>query len=160
MFIDLNCFLRWAMWPMGLLFIYCHVPEVKLSPTIYWNDYYYTIRERSSGGYIGITLSVCLSICLSVVVVVVMVVIFSSFSQEPLDQFNQTWHNASLGEGDSNEEPNPFPREEKQNSKNALSNLFPQNRWARFNQTWHKASLGEGDSSLFKWRALPFSKGR
>ena len=34
------------------------------------------------------------------------------------------------------------------------------NHWANFNQTWHKASFGEGDSSLFKWRALPFSKGR
>ena len=25
MFIDLNCFLRWAMWPMGLLFCFCFV---------------------------------------------------------------------------------------------------------------------------------------
>ena len=31
---------------------------------------------------------------------------------------------------------------------------------ANFNQTWHKAFLGDGDSSLFKWRTLPFSKGR
>ena len=41
-------------------------------------------------------------------------------------------------------DPIPFPKEEKQNSKNALSNLFPQNRWARFNQTWHKALFGDG----------------
>ena len=29
MFIDLNCFLRWAVWPMGLLFIKCfqYVPS-------------------------------------------------------------------------------------------------------------------------------------
>ena len=38
--------------------------------------------------------------------------------------------------------------------------LLLQNHWVNFNQTWHKAPLGEGDSSLFKWRALPFSKGR
>ena len=38
--------------------------------------------------------------------------------------------------------------------------LLLQNHWANFNQTWHKASLGEGNSSLFKRRALPFSKGR
>ena len=27
-FIDLNCFLRWAMWPMGLLFLSCHSPSI------------------------------------------------------------------------------------------------------------------------------------
>ena len=31
---------------------------------------------------------------------------------------------------------------------------------ANFSQSWHKASLVEGGSSLFKWRALPYSKGR
>ena len=41
-----------------------------------------------------------------------------------------------------------------------FNNLLLQNHWAYFNQTWHKASLGEGNSCLFKWRALPFSKGR
>ena len=35
-----------------------------------------------------------------------------------------------------------------------------QNHSANFHQTLHKASLDKGDSSLFKWRALPFSKGR
>jgi hypothetical protein len=38
--------------------------------------------------------------------------------------------------------------------------LLLQNHWANFNQTWLKSSLGQGDSSLFKWRAMPFSKGR
>ena len=38
--------------------------------------------------------------------------------------------------------------------------LLLQNHWANFNQTGHIASLGERDSSLFKWKALPFSKGR
>ena len=80
-FIDLNCFVRWAMWPMGLLFlyifqffsIYCHFPEIKLTLTIYWNHCYYTLRERSSGGvyrnhsvWTSVHLSVLLSVCLSV----------------------------------------------------------------------------------------------
>ena len=38
--------------------------------------------------------------------------------------------------------------------------ILLQNHGANFNQTWHKASLGRGDSSLFKWRAIPFSKRR
>ena len=38
--------------------------------------------------------------------------------------------------------------------------LLLQNHWVNFNQSWHKASLGKGDLSLFKWRALSFSKGR
>jgi hypothetical protein len=38
--------------------------------------------------------------------------------------------------------------------------LLLQNHWANFNQTWNKSSLGGGDSKLFKWRGLPFSKGR
>ena len=37
--------------------------------------------------------------------------------------------------------------------------LLLQNHWVSFNQTWHNASFGEGNSSLFKCRALPFSKG-
>ena len=39
-------------------------------------------------------------------------------------------------------------------------NRLLQNNWANFNQTWHNSSLGEGESSFFKWRALPFSKGK
>jgi hypothetical protein len=35
-----------------------------------------------------------------------------------------------------------------------------QNQWTNFNQTWHKSSLGGGESKFFKWRGLPFSKGR
>ena len=38
---------------------------------------------------------------------------FSSFSPEPLGQFQEIWHKASLGEGDqvySNDGPCPFPR--------------------------------------------------
>ena len=64
-------FLRWVIWPMGLLFlyifhfsIYFHFSEVKISQTIYWNHFFYTLHERRSGGYIGIT--VCPSVCLSV----------------------------------------------------------------------------------------------
>jgi hypothetical protein len=38
--------------------------------------------------------------------------------------------------------------------------LLLQNHWANINQTWHKSSLGGGNSKLFKWRGLPFSKGR
>jgi hypothetical protein len=38
--------------------------------------------------------------------------------------------------------------------------LLLQNHWANFNQTWHKWFLGGWDSKLFKWRGLPFSKGR
>jgi hypothetical protein len=38
--------------------------------------------------------------------------------------------------------------------------LLLQNHWANYNKTWHKSFLGGGDSKLFKWRGLPFSKGR
>ena len=38
--------------------------------------------------------------------------------------------------------------------------LILKNHWANFNHTLHKASLGDGDSCLFKWRAMPFCKGR
>ena len=47
-----------------------------------------------------------------VVVVVVFVVNFSHFHfQNHWANFNQSWHEASLGEGDSNEGPCPLPRE-------------------------------------------------
>ena len=36
---------------------------------------------------------------------------------------------------------------------------FLQNHRVNFIKTWHKASLDEGDSSLFKWKAMPFSRG-
>ena len=52
----------------------------------------------------GICLSVCLSLCLSVC---------KLFTFLAHLNFNQTWHKASLGEGDSvcsNEGPRPFPR--------------------------------------------------
>ena len=67
--------------------------------------------------------------------------------------FNQTWHKASLGEGDSSlfkwRAP-PFSKG--RNSENTLTKLknLLLNHWANFNQTWHKASLGEWDSILFK----------
>ena len=38
--------------------------------------------------------------------------------------------------------------------------LLLQNQWTYCHQIWHKTSLGKGDSSLFKWRAIPFWKGR
>ena len=41
-----------------------------------------------------------------------------------------------------------------------FTNHFLQNHWSSFNQTLHKTFFGKGDSSLFKWRAIPFSKGR
>ena len=93
---------------------------------------------------------------------------FSSSSREPLGQslvqFNQTWHNASLGEWKSNLVSRRAPPFSKgillQNSKNTstiLKNLLLYNSWANFNLSWHKASLGEMNSSLFKWRTNKFS---
>jgi hypothetical protein len=38
--------------------------------------------------------------------------------------------------------------------------LLLQNHCTNFNQTWHKLFLGGGDFKGFKWRGLPFSKGR
>ena len=38
--------------------------------------------------------------------------------------------------------------------------LLLKNHWAKFNQTLHKSSLDKRNWSLFKWRALSFSKGR
>ena len=61
----------------------------------------------------------------------------------------------------SDEGQSLFSRED--DSKITLTtskNLILQNHQANFNQTWHKAFLGEGDSSLFKWRAMSFTKGR
>ena len=50
----------------------------------------------------------------------------------------------------------PFPRGD-DNEFTKFENSFLQNNWANFNQTWHEVS--EKDSSLFKWTAMPFSKG-
>ena len=42
-----------------------------------------------------------------------------------------------------------------------IKKKFPlQNHIANSIQTWHKAFLGKGNLSLFKWKALSFSKGR
>ena len=65
----------------------------------------------------------------------------------------------------SNEGPCPFLRGDnykvaKLHWWNLEIFLSLQNYWANFYQTWHNAFLGEVDSSLFKWRVLPFSKGR
>ena len=71
MFIDLNCFLRWAMWPMGLLLAH-------LSRRLKW--------------------AFLIKICpLSVVVVVVVVIIFSSSSPEQLGQFQPNLAQCILG---------------------------------------------------------------
>ena len=71
--------------------------------------------------------------------------------------FNQTWHKASLGRGDSSLfrwRVKPFSKgrllRNSENTLTKLKNLLLQNHWANFNQNWQKASLGEGDSSLFK----------
>ena len=111
-----------------------------------------------------------IKICPLSVIVVVVVLNFSHFHlllRNHWANFNQTWHKAYLGKGDSiliEWRPWPFSKGRKlQNSENTLTklkNLLLQNHWANFNHTWHKASLGGGDSSLFKWRALSFSKGR
>ena len=83
-----------------------------------------------------------------------------------LANFNQTWHNSSLGEGGSilfKWMAPPFLQGEiiincKNTYIDKLKKNILQNRWTYFNQTWQKSSLGAGDSK-FKWRALPFSKG-
>ena len=41
-------------------------PQFFKKPTGFSCYNHYTLRERSSGGYIGITLSVCLSVCPSI----------------------------------------------------------------------------------------------
>ena len=84
---------------------------------------------------------VCLSVRLSVN--------FSHFRlllQNHSANFNQIWHNASLGEGNSSLlkwSTTPFSKGRwLQNSEDTLTkfkNLL-QNSWANFNQTWHKAS--------------------
>ena len=108
-----------------------------------------------------------IKICLLSIVVVVNFSHFHLLLQNHWTNFNQTWHKASLGEGDSSlfkRRAPPFSKGRNiRNSKNTLTNLkniLMQNHWTNFNQTWHKVSLGKGNSSLFKWRAPPFSKGR
>ena len=117
-----------------------------------------------------VCLSVCLYVCPSVCLSVRPSVNFSHFHlllQNHWTNFNQTWPKASLGEGDSSLfkwRARPFPSgdnyEIAKNTLTKLESLLLQNHWANFNQTWPKASLGKGDSSLFKWRVLPFSKGK
>ena len=61
--------------------------------------------------------------------------------------FNQTWHKASLGDGDSsfcsNKGSRPFPRGD--NGENILTN-FKDHLFK--NQTQYKAPLDEGDLNL------------
>ena len=112
--------------------------------------------------------SFLINICpLSVVVVVD--VNFSHFHlllQNHWANFNQTWHKASLEEGDSylfkKRGPPFYKGRQLKNSENTLARLknLLQNHWANFNQNWHNTLLGKGDSILFKGRAPPFSKGR
>ena len=61
----------------------------------------------------------------------------------------------------SNEGSHPFPRGDNYEIAKISWQIFKifQNFWANFNQTWHKAFLHEGNSSLFKSRAMLFSKG-
>ena len=77
--------------------------------------------------------------------------------------FNQTWQEASFGEGDQSLfkwRVLPFSKWRLLwNSKNTLTefeNLLKNHR-TNVNQTWHNASLREGDSSLIKWRTIQFS---
>ena len=64
--------------------------------------------------------------------------------------FNQTWHKASLGQGDScyfKWRAPPFSKgryNKKAKYIDKLKNLL-QNHWANFIQTWHKASLSHKD---------------
>ena len=102
-------------------------------------------------------------------VVVVVDVNFSHFHlllQNHWANFNQTWHKASLNEGDSYlfiRRAPPFYKgrqlKSRENTLARLKNLLLQNHWANFNQNWHNTLLGEGDSILFKWRPRPFRRG-
>ena len=112
-------------------------------------------------------MSVCLSVCLSVRPPVCKLFTFLSSYPEPLGKFQPNltqsipgWRDSSLFKWRAT----PFPKRRwLGNNKNKLTtfkNLLLQNHWASFNQTWHKVSRGERDSSFFKWRAMPFSRGR
>ena len=78
--------------------------------------------------------------------------------------FNQTWHKAFLGEGNSsssNEGPRPFPRgDNKKNSENTVTKFLKSFHWAIFNQTWCNASLSEVVSIFLQIRNIKFSKRR
>ena len=93
------------------------------------------------------------------------------FLQNYWANFNQIWHNASFGEGDSSlfkwrglpifKGDNKLLR----NSKiklTKLKNPLLQNHLlqSQFQPTRHIASLVEGDLSFFKWREPSLSKGR
>jgi hypothetical protein len=60
----------------------------------------------------------------------------------------------------TNQGAGPFQRgDNHENRVESFKNIL-HNHWANFNQTWHKASLRDGDSELYKWRTIPFPKGR
>ena len=63
----------------------------------------------------------------------------------------------------SNKGPRSFPRGDNYEIAKTMTNftnLLLKNHWTNFDQTWNKSSLGKRNSSFFKWRALPFSKGK
>ena len=92
---------------------------------------------------------------------------FRLFLQSHWVNYSQTWHRASLGEGDSSSfkwRATSFPKgRQLRNSKNVLTKFknLPQNHLANFNQqTWHKTSFAKGKINFFIWRATPFSNWR
>ena len=103
--------------------------------------------------------------CLVVVVIVVNYSHFHLLLQNHRANFNQAWHRASLGKGNSslfkwrtqprvdNYEKQKYIVEDNYEIAKLYwrhwNNLL-ENHWTNFNQTWHKASLGKENSDLFK----------
>ena len=78
--------------------------------------------------------------------------------------FNQTCHKAFFDEGDSslsNLRPRLFLRVDKNKIvKNIGKFKDLLSHRNNFKQIWHKASLNERNQCVFRWKAMPFSKGR
>ena len=88
---------------------------------------------------------------------------FRLFFQNHWANFNQTWHRASMGKGDSSSF-NPFPKGDNYEiAKMYWRNLkiFPRTTWQiSTNKLGTKHPLQKGKINFFIWRATPFSNWR
>ena len=141
-----NAFLLKDEWLLACVIMLCKCWTSMMGANFFWNARVKNFKCYLFLAYLSWKLkwvlitfcpsSVCPSVRLSVGLSIRLSVNFSHFHlllQNHWTTFNQSWHKASLGKGDSC--------------------LFKCS-------TWHKASLGKRDSCLFKWRAPSSSKGR
>ena len=79
--------------------------------------------------------------------------------------FYQTWHKASLGDGDSSffffqmKGLALFQRDILEKLRKYVDQFLLKNHRANFNQTWLKTFMGDGDSTFLSEGSRPFPRG-